>query len=230
MRTKRFLTFFTILSAIASISIIGTGFGAWYFGSSSASKENNVNVVINDAYEFCDYKIYYPNIYYIESNLENLSTYGGLVFYNTDETIFKVEGEGSGELNYTLTSSVMISFNLKSSAIGDVASKDDAYFNALPDPKNFSVKLNVSLSGHLANWFTYTGKEDYIFEFQKGNAYEITSHLDYICSNWLNLNDKFELKEGSQITNEDGIIDLSKIKDIEDFGKVNLTFTFISNL
>ena len=124
----------------------------------------------------------------------------------------------------------MISFNLKSSAIGDVASKDDAYFNALPDPSNFSVKLNVSLSGHLANWFTYTGEEDYIFKFQKGNAYEITSHLDYICYNWLNLNDKFELKKDSQITNEDGIIDLSKIKDIEDFGKVNLTFTFISNL
>lgn len=230
MKTKRFLTFFTILAVIASISIIGTGFGAWYFGSSSASQENSVNVVVSDAYEFCDYKIYYPNIYYIESNLENLSTYGGLVFYNTDETIFKAEGEGSGELNYTLTSSVMVSFNLKSSAIEDVASKDDAYFEALPDPSNFSVKLNVSLSGNLDKWFTYTGENDYIFEFQKGNTYEITSHLDYVCFNWLNLNDKFELKENSGITNEEGIIDLSKLKDIDDFGKVNLKFTFISNL
>lgn len=128
MGRKKVFIITSILSLIASFTLIGSGFALWEFNESSSSSQFSLSLNVENYLEFGEVEIIHcPNYFYIESNNTQYSNYGGIVFYykaddavldeQTDSTFnFKITPkEGYSGENYSIDDfKASLSFKIES--------------------------------------------------------------------------------------------------------------------
>lgn len=187
MNRKIALITSTFLMFISSLIIVGSGFALWQFNEgSSYSKELEVSINVENYLEFGDVNITKcPNYFYIESNNDQYSNYGGLVFYTKDK-----EGIDS------LSSEFSFSITPKDGYSGEIYTVNDfqaslSFLIKNPLNKYFQIDMDSeNLNNGLYESFI---DNKYIFDMEnidgKDNYFKVSS------AGFLSLNGCFEYKK-----------------------------------
>lgn len=81
MKNKRLNSIIIFSLAIASsLSIVGSAFALWTFNEDT-STSSNVSIELTNSYDYGTYHVHSPNFFILESDMSDISTYGGLAFY-----------------------------------------------------------------------------------------------------------------------------------------------------
>ncbi len=139
-KRKLGLSIISSLSLIAAISLVGSGFALWQFNEGNAYSNIILDNLVAPGYEI---KVHHPNLFVLESDMGNISTYGGLAFYQTDkdshyDEFHNIEDE-----------------KLYSSVIIGVTPLNSDFSSTIP----FSIKMNIYLVGFVSTIINYQSEE-----------------------------------------------------------------------
>lgn len=207
MNRKSTLIITTSLMFISSLIIVGSGFALWEFNEGDlSSNELEVSINVENYLEFGEINITKcPNYFYIESNNDQYSNYGGLVFYTKNQ-----EGIDSlsSEFSFTITP--------KDGYIGESYSVDD--FKAslsfkINDPLNKYFEIDKE-SKNLNNG-TYDSFIDDKYIFKMEEVLNETNSFKVSSEGYLSLNGCFKYKKevDGQSFNPLNEIDFKKMVD-----------------
>ena len=173
MGRKKVFILTSILSLIASFSLIGSGFALWEFNEGSSSNSLSLSLNIENYLEFGDVEIIHcPNYFYIESNNTQYSNYGGIVFYyKANDTVLDAQTDST--------------FNFK-------ITPKDGYSGETYRVDDFKASLKFNIKYPLSNYFELNEeseslnkghydsfdeiKKEFIFQFKKdgNNTFSLT--------------------------------------------------------
>ena len=233
--TRKTLILFSSLAIVASLSVVGSGFAVWTFEDIVNEANIKVNKVsISDAFNL---HVHAPNIFVLEPDMNNISTYGGLAFYNQ-----KSEEEGGGEEH-------------KNDHFFDIDNDDEKIFasvivGVLPSNTSltslpFDVEMSIKMSGFIKDNIDFIGGRSldsegnylYIFESSSFNSLEIENNdgtiTKYFRSGNLCLDGLFVFNESfnQNYKNEEGIINIPDINNATynngSLGTITLSFNIV---
>lgn len=233
--TRKTLILFSSLAIVASLSVVGSGFAVWTFEDIVNEANIEVNKVsISDAFNL---HVHAPNIFVLEPDMNNISTYGGLAFYNQ-----KSEEEGGGEEH-------------KNDHFFDIDNDDEKIFasvivGVLPSNTSltslpFDVVMSIKMEGFIKDNIDFIGARSldnegnylYTFESSSFNSLEIENNdgtfTKYFRSGNLCLDGLFVFNESfnQNYKNEEGIINIPAINNATynngSLGTITLSFNIV---
>lgn len=234
--TRKTLILFSSLAIVASLSVVGSGFAVWTFEDIVNEANIEVNKVsISDAFNL---HVHAPNIFVLEPDMNNISTYGGLAFYNQ-----KSEEEGGGEEH-------------KNDHFFDIDNDDEKIFasvivGVLPSNTSltslpFDVVMSIKMSGFIKDNIDFIGGRSldsegnylYTFESSSFNSLEIENNdgtfTKYFRSGNLCLDGLFVFNESfnQNYKNGDGVINIQAINNAtfnndDGLGTITLSFNIV---
>lgn len=234
--TRKTLILFSSLAIVASLSVVGSGFAVWTFEDIVNEANIKVNKVsISDAFNL---HVHAPNIFVLEPDMNNISTYGGLAFYNQ-----KSEEEGGGEEH-------------KNDHFFDIDNDDEKIFasvivGVLPSNTSltslpFDVEMSIKMSGFIKDNIDFIGDHSldsegnylYTFESSSFNSLEIENNdgttTKFFRSDNLLLDGLFVFNESfnQNYKNGDGVINIQAINNDtfnndDGLGTITLSFNIV---
>ena len=234
--TRKTLILFSSLAIVASLSVVGSGFAVWTFEDIVNEANIEVNKVsISDAFNL---HVHAPNIFVLEPDMNNISTYGGLAFYNQ-----KSEEEGGGEEH-------------KNDHFFDIDNDDEKIFasvivGVLPSNTSltslpFDVVMSIKMEGFIKDNIDFIGARSldnegnylYTFESSSFNSLEIENNdgtfTKYFRSGNLCLDGLFVFNESfnQNYKNGDGVINIQAINNAtfnndDGLGTITLSFNIV---
>ncbi len=237
--TRKTLILFSSLAIVASLSVVGSGFAVWTFedGVNEANIEVN-EVSISDAFNL---HVHAPNIFVLEPDMNNISTYGGLAFYN--EKLSNEEGSGSSSSAHQYDHFFDLDNDdekIFASVIVGVLPSNTS-LTALP----FDVVMSIKMEGFIKDNINFIGEDikdnegNYLYTFESSsfNSLEIENNdgtiTKYFRSDNLCLDGLFVFNESfnQNYKNEEGIINIQAINNAipnnGSLGTITLSFNIV---
>lgn len=214
--------------------LVGTGFAVWNFGTPEATSNVNVSVVSTPGFSV---HVHAPNIYTLEAPSNDISTYGGLAFYNDAQ-----DGSMTNDPHYV--------------GLDDDHEKIFASIFIVIDTNAallpFDIKMTVTLTGFIKDNVNFIYDDDGIVDEETSN--EVKYSYTFKQENFEDITDLMgdEVEEGNKtfrtieplqldgafpyndhfndtFVNE-GVLNIKAVKDAvtnEDYGTLNLKFETI---